>query len=342
MDQKISLEISYHSIFKIILSIAIVAFLFYVQPVILTLFAAFVLSTITNPLADSAEKKNIPRSIAAPLIFIGVLVFVGLIFYWIMPSLTAEIGYLIKHFPQYIAENTVKYPFLARYNIGQSLDQTVLSVLNYLNEQALNIFFSTVSVLNNLFYVFLTFALAFYLTVEKNLLKNHLREITNNTQYEKFGKVLDQIEYKMSRWFAGQLILSLISSTAIFIGLMLLGVPFALPLALLAAILRFVPFLGGMISDTTGIIIAFLSSPALGIAAFVMYYLIQQIESYVLIPYVMQRSIGLNPIAVIVAVVVGGQLAGIAGALFALPVTLIFVILVKEFVLKNNNKEIIV
>lgn len=340
MDQKINLEISYQTIFKIIFVILAIAFLFYIQQIILALFAAFVLSTVTNPLADLLERKNIPRVASTPLIFIGVLVFVGFIFYWIIPSLVSELGNLIKHFPQYIAENTAKYPFLAQYNIRHSIDQAVLSILNYINDQALNIFFSTVSVLSNLFYVFLALAIAFYLTVEKNILKLYLRKIIDHGQHKNLALILDEIEIKMGRWFAGQVLLSLVSGTAIFIGLTILGVPFAPSLAILAMVLRFIPFLGGMISDTTGIAIAFLSSPALGIAAFLMYYLIQQVESYILIPYVMQRSIGLNPIVVIVAVVSGGQLGGITGALLALPVTIILVILVKEFVLKESNKKI--
>ena len=84
-------------------------------------------------------------------------------------------------------------------------------------------------------------------------------------------------------------------------------------------------------------VIAFLSSPWLGVAAFVMYYLIQQIESYFLIPLVMQRAIGLNPIIVIVAVIAGGQLGGITVALLALPAMIVIVILVKKFVLKECN-----
>lgn len=335
--ESIKLDISYQTIFKIFFVILAIVFLFYIKQVVLALFAAFVLSTVTNPLADWAEKKNISRTASAPLIFIGVLVFFGFIFYWIIPSLVGELGNLIKHFPQYIAENTAKYPFLEQFNIGKSIDQAVLSVLNYINEQALNIFFSTVSVLSNLFYVFLAFAIAFYLTIEKNLVKLNLRQVTDHGQHKNLALILDEIEIKMGRWFVGQLLLSLVSGTAIFIGLTILGVSFALPLAVLAAILRFIPFLGGMISDTAGIIIAFLSSPALGIITFFMYYLIQQIESYILIPYVMKKSVGLNPIVVIIAVVSGGQLGGIAGALLALPITIIIVILAKEFVLEKHT-----
>jgi predicted PurR-regulated permease PerM len=335
--EKYQLEISYQTIFKIFFFILALVFLFYIQQVIVALFAAFVLSTVTNPMADAAEKRNLPRAASAPLIFIGVLAFVGIIFYWIIPSLIGELGNLIKHFPQYIIENTAKYPFLVQFNIGQGVDQAVMSVLNYINDQALNIFLSTVSVLSNVFYVFLSLAVAFYLTVEKNMVKLYLRRIMNRGQYKNFLPILDEIEVKMGRWFVGQVILSLVSGAAIFIGLTILGVPFALSLAILASILRFIPYLGGLISDVTGISIAFLSSPALGILTFFMYYLIQQIEAYILIPYVMQRTVGLNPIVVIVAVVAGGQLGGISGALLALPVAIILVILVKEFILKENN-----
>lgn len=342
MEQKITLDISYQAILKIFFVIFAIVFLLYIKQVIVALFAAFVLSTVTNPIADLAEKKNIPRVASAPLIFLGVLFFIGLIFYWIIPSLVVELGNLVKHFPQFVTENTAKYPFLVQFKIGQSVDQAVLTVLNYINEQALNIFFSTVSVLSNLFYIFLAFAIGFYLTVEKNLVKHYLRQVIDRGQHKNLASILDEIEIKMGRWFVGQVILSLVSGAAIFIGLSILGVPFALSLAILAALLRFIPFLGGMISDTAGILIAFLSSPVLGILTFFMYYLIQQLESYFLIPYIMKKTVGLNPVVVIVAVVSGGQLGGISGALFAIPIAIILAILVKEFILKenNNNKKI--
>lgn len=335
--EKYQLEISYQTIFKIFFVMLAIIFVYYVQQVIWALFAAYVLSTVTNPMADSAEKKNIPRVASAPLIFIGVLAFVAIVFYGVVPSLVGELSFLLKGFPQYIAENTAKYPFLVQFNVGQSVDQIAVSILSYINDQAVNILLSTVSVLSNLFYVFLSFAVAFYLTVEKDTVKLYMRKLMNRSQYKNLVPVIDEIEVKMGKWFVGQVILSLVSGVAIFIGLSLLGVPFAFSLAILASILRFIPYLGGLISDTTGILIAFLSSPVLGILTFFMYYAIQQLEAYILIPYVMKKSVGLNPIVVIVAVVAGGQISGIIGALFAIPITIILVILVKEFVLKENG-----
>lgn len=337
MEQKIKLEISYQTIFKVILVVLFVLLLFYVNQTILALFTAFVISTITNPLADWAEKKNIPRAISAPFIFVGIFVFIGLMFYLIIPTLAGELSDLAKRFPDYITMNTAKYPILEQYNIKGNIDNTVLTILDYIRNEALNLLLSTVSVLSNLFYIFLAFAIAFYLTVEKNLVKKYLKLMTDHSHHDDLARMLGEIEIKMGRWFMGQIILSLTSGAAIFLGLTILDVPFALPLAVLASILRFIPYLGGLISDTTGILIALLTSPALGIAAFLMYYLIQQIESYILIPYVMSKTVGLNPIVVIITVVVGGQLGGIIGALLAIPITIILVILVKEFVLKEKT-----
>lgn len=337
MEQKINIDISYAAILKVVFVFLAIIFLFYIKEVIIALFAAFVLSTITNPLADAAEKKNISREASAPLIFIGVLVLVGIIFYWIIPSLVVELGNLVKHFPQYIADNTAKYPFLVQYNISQSIDQWASAALNYINDQALNIVLSTVSVLSNLFYVFLSFAIAFYFTVEKDLVKSYFRRVVDRGQHKNLAAIFEEIEVKMGRWFIGQVALSFISSLAIFIGLTFLEIPFAFSLAVLAAILRFIPYLGGLISDTTGILIAFLSSPVLGIITFFMYYLIQQLEAYILIPYVMKKSVGLNPVVAIVSVVIGGQLGGIMGALLAIPITIVIVILVKELYLKGST-----
>jgi len=335
--EKYQLEISYQTIFKVIFAIIAVVLLFLLQKLILALFAAFVVSTVSNPLADWMEGKKVPRTAATALIFLGILIFLVLAFSWIVPALASEISSLALHFPQLIEKNIVKYPFLEQYGLRENIGKLIFGISNFLKEQAPDIVLSTVSYLGNIFYVFVTLTISFYLTAEKSLVKRYLRKIISRSHHKDLAEILDEIEFKMGRWFLGQIILSLISGAAIFLGLTILGVQFALPLATLAAILRFVPYLGGLISDSAGILIAFLSSPFLGVAAFVMYYLIQQIEAYIIIPTVMQRTVGLNPIIVIIVVLAGGQLGGITGALLAIPITIVIVILAKRFILGENN-----
>ncbi|MDP3057008.1 MAG: AI-2E family transporter [bacterium] len=335
--EKYQLEISYNTIFKVIFSIIVVVFLFLTQKLLLALFAGFVISTVTNPIVDWAEIKKIPRTIATILVFLIILIFLGLVFSWIVPSLAREISGLALHFPQYLEQNIAKYPFLERYGLKDSIHGFISETFSLLKDQALGIVFSTVSYLGNLLYVFVALTISFYLTDEKSFVKKYLRKIIHHSRHKELVEVLDEIEFKMGRWFLGQVILSLVSGAAIFLGLTLLGVPFASALAVLAAILRFVPYLGGLISDGTGVLIAFLSSPWLGAEVFLMYYIIQQIESYIIIPMVMQKTVGLNPIIVILAVLSGGQLGGITGALFAIPIAIIVMILVKKLVIGEKN-----
>lgn len=337
MDQKINLEISYQTIFKVILAIIGMALLFMAKELFLAFFAAFVISTVTNPLADWLEGKKVPRTFATILIFLGILIVLGLAFAWIVPTLATNIRDLALHFPRYLEENIAKYPFLEQYGLKENIRKVIFDISNFLKDQAPDILLSTVSFLSNIFYVFVALTISFYLTDEKSLVKKYLRRVIHESHHKDLAEILDEIEFKMGRWFMGQIILSVISGAAIFLGLTILGVPFALPLATLAAILRFVPYLGGLISDSVGILIAFLSSPWLGVAALLMYYIIQQIEGYIVIPIVMQKTVGLNPIIVIVAVLAGGQLGGIIGALLAIPITIVIVILAKKFVLGENN-----
>lgn len=335
--EKYQLEISYQTIFKIIFVIFFVAFLFIIKEVVLSLFAAFVVSTVVNPTVDWAEKKKFPRSLATILIYVFVFFFIGLLFYLITPPLIKDLTDLTTHFPQYIEKSIAQYPFLEIYHIKENIEIIFAEITDFTRGQLPNLFFSTVSALSNLFYVFLALAVSFYLSAEKNLVKNSLRKVIHQDHHLGLIKILDEVETKMGRWLWGQIILSITSSFIIFLGLSVLGVPSALFLAIMAAILRFVPYLGGLISDGLGVLIAFSVSPLLGLMAFVMYYAVQQIEGYILIPYVMEKTLGLNPILVIVAVVVGGQIGGIIGALFAIPVTIVIVILSEELFFKHGH-----
>lgn len=334
MNQKVNLEISYSSIFKVFFAILVVVFLFYINQTLLALFAAFVISAIVNPLVDWLENKKIPRVAANSLAYLGIIIFLTFLFYWILPPLIMEIGNLGKDFPQYLDKNIEKYPFLDQINLKENIGKAVTEAADFVKAQGVDLLFSTISIFSNIFYVFFALAVAYYLTEEKKSIKKYLSGIALNKNHRNLGEILSDIESKMGSWFWGQTILSIVSSMAIFLGLTILGVPFAPFLAILAAVLRFIPYLGGLISDGMGVLIAFLISPALGAAAFLMYYTIEQIEGYFIIPIVMKKTVGLNPIAVITAVVVGGSIGGIVGALFAIPIVLVLEILVKEFALE--------
>jgi len=128
------------------------------------------------------------------------------------------------------------------------------------------------------------------------------------------------IEETLGSYVRGQVILSLIVGSASYVGLLLLGIPNALALAVIAALFEFIPYVGPFLGALPSILIGLTVSPLIGISVAGWYLLVQQVESNVLIPRIMQQSVGLNPLLVIIAIVGGGSLNGITGAILAIPI----------------------
>ena len=127
--------------------------------------------------------------------------------------------------------------------------------------------------------------------------------------------------------------------------LSLLGIPYALVLAIFAGLMEIVPYVGPIISAIPGIILGFTISPLTGFLTIFMYILVQQFENHVITPQIMKKAVGLNPIAVILAIFVGAKLAGILGAILAIPVATAVSIFVsdifkdKERLVEDKNDD---
>ena len=145
-------------------------------------------------------------------------------------------------------------------------------------------------------------------------------------KYEKY--ILDlwyRSEKNLGRWFQVQLLLSLIVGLMTFVGLSLLGVKFALILAVLIMILELVPNVGPVLAAIPAVALAFFQSPSLGFWTIALYIGIQQIENHVLTPLIIGRTLGINPVVVVISLLVGFNLAGILGMILAVPVATVIV-----------------
>jgi predicted PurR-regulated permease PerM len=141
---------------------------------------------------------------------------------------------------------------------------------------------------------------------------------------------IDHVNSKLGAWFRGQVILSLFIGLMSWIALTILGLPYALPLAFLAGILEVVPTLGPTLSAIPAIVVALTVSPTTAITVVAVYVAIQAFEGHILVPNVMQKSVGLNPVVVILAIMIGTNLMGIAGALLAIPFISFIIVIFKS------------
>ena len=172
------------------------------------------------------------------------------------------------------------------------------------------------------------------MTVEENGIKKFIVSVTPDRFRDYAAGFAMRVKEKIGKWMLGQLLLMFIIFVLDAIGLYLVGVPYALILAIFAGVMEIVPYIGPIISAVPGIILGFLISPTTGFLALLVYLIAQQVENHVIVPQVMKKAVGLNPVATIIALLVGLRLGGAMGAILAIPVATAISLAVNDFMEK--------
>ena len=180
--------------------------------------------------------------------------------------------------------------------------------------------------------------MTFYLVVQDDAFKRVFHSIIPD-EYVPFGlQLFKKIRDKLGYWLRAQLLLSIVVGLLVFVGLSVLQVKYAAVLALFAALFEFIPYVGPVLAAGPALILAFSQGgPIDFFLVLTLYIVIQQIENHFLIPKVMQRAVGLNPIVSILAILIGARIAGIIGALIAIPVATALGVFFRE--MADRKKE---
>jgi predicted PurR-regulated permease PerM len=230
-------------------------------------------------------------------------------------------------------------------SLGGAAAQNIEGISNALGSLAGNIIPAVRGVLGGGCTIFLILVLAFYLAGEDRGLKRFFRSILPVDYQPYFTRMMNRIQEKMGKWLRGQLLLSLVifvvTAIALFILHLITGaVPFWLVLALIAGVLEIVPFLGPFIAGTIAVLLVIGSSFWVAVIIIILYLLIQQLENHILVPKIMQKTVGLNPIVIILVIVIGARLAGILGALIAIPVAAVVQVFLSDVMWGAQNSNV--
>jgi len=321
-------EISHRTIIFTTVFLLSLWFLVQVSEIIFWLFISFILMSAFKPTVDYLEGKRFPRILAILVIYVFlilVLVFVGSTI--IPPLVTQTIG-LIERLPGYL--RTV-LPFL-------TIDPGV--VTQQIAPIGQNLVKLSLGIFNNLVAFFTIIVITFYLLLERKNLNSYLTFLLGDTTGSNVSGVIRKVEERLGAWVRGQVTLLFVVGILTYIGLAILGIPYALPLAILAALLEIVPNIGPVLASIPAIIVSFAVSSLHPMFTIIMYIIIQQLENQLIVPQVMRRVVGLPPLVTIVAILIGVKLAGIRGAVLAVPVVVTFeAIFTEYFRLKENKAE---
>lgn len=319
-----SINISTMTIFKIIAIILGLWLLYLVRDVLALFFLALILTATFDAPVDWMAKHKIPRSFGVLIIYIIFFLIVGLLVYFLIPPLLSQFQEFGKDLPAHVAalENTLNgiTQYAQSYNIQFNTSDFLMRNTSNFFQSSNQIFSTTVGVFSFFISGMVVLALTFYMLVKEDGMNKFLLFITPKIYQDRAISVVNRIKNKIGSWLAGQLLLMLIIFVLDFAALSIFRIPYALVLAIIAGLLEIVPYLGPIISIALASIIGFLISPVTGLIILGILTIIQQIESNIIVPQLMKKVVGLNPILVILALMIGVKLGGVLGAILAVPI----------------------
>lgn len=328
MEKPVKIEISARTIVFTIVLLILLNFVWMIKDLIFSLFIAFIIMSAVKPAVLFLEKIKIPRQLSTVLIFIFLIFIIVYLFFWIIPPIVIETGALIKNLPFMLVK--------ANPELGQLLNLGAIG--QYLPDITDRVFGLIRGIFSNAVFLLSTIFFSFYFTIEENLIKELLVRFLDEKEAERTVKIFEKIEGRMSAWFWGELVLMTIVGLMTYFGLSLIGIRYALPLAIIAGILEAVPNLGPTLSAVPSLLVAIAQAPVLGLSVIILYFIIQQLENQIIVPQVMKKAVGLNPITTLIALIIGGRIGGTLGIILAIPITLFIETLLIEIIQTGRKK----
>ncbi|MFZ3301856.1 MAG: AI-2E family transporter [Microgenomates group bacterium] len=313
-------EISHKTIIFTFFFLVSIWFVYYIRDIVLQVFGAFLLVSILNPLILKLSKYKIPKAVSIVFSYILIFGFLGLAVGSIVPPLVEETTNLANSLPSYFQSSEI-----SKYVSDEAMSQFV-SQLGSLPGQVVRAVFS---VFNNVLSIITVAIFAFYLLLVRDRLDSNLEFLFGKDKAKNYSDLVNVLEVKLGGWARGQFLLMFIIGLLTYTGLLVLGIPYALPLAMLAGIFEIVPYVGPIVAAIPAVVLGFSVSPFLGLATVGLTILIQQLENYILVPKIMEKSTGVSPIVILISLAVGYRLAGITGMIFSIPLVMIIQVLIQ-------------
>jgi len=304
--------------------------------VILLLFLLIVIAYTLLPIVTYFEKYKIPRSLTTGVVLAITLAILGGISYLLFVAIRSEYQALAQLLTSSYNELFVQFQIDQILSGGRISTQELISQLSSTITGSLQSGLQGVAgvgatIFNILFSTLTAVTILFYLVYDPDSITNVLVGILPKKYQSKAIDLNHEIQDKLSKWVQGQFLLMITMAIFSYIGFSVIGVQYALLLAILVGLLDIVPVVGPMIALIPAVLVTMFDDPVKTIWVLVVFFLLQIVEGNVLVPRIMSKTVGLNSLYVIVALLVGSTLAGTLGALLAIPGSVIVKIIYDEY-----------
>lgn len=365
--KEVKITISVESVVKatiaIFLLMALVQVLGMIKSIIIIFLVALFLSATINPAVDKLATYKIPRALGIIIIYILVVGVFVIMFSNLVPIIAEQVGQLALSVRD-IVQNLVNNPnpdswFMKQLQpfadqIWQNIDQTELisqvsntltDIAKHLTNFAGNAIGAIFTIFNGIFNMLLVLIITFFMVVNSKHTSDFFHSLFPHKYSSYISVKSKQISTRIGEWIRGQLLLALAMGVLTFTVFSIIGLNYALTLALLSALAEFIPYLGPLITFGSAALIALNQDPILVLWLIPAYAIMQFLEGNILVPLIVGRAVGLNPIIVIFALLSGATIGfkiggsfglGLVGMIIAVPTANIISVFVEDFTGKHK------
>ena len=341
MNNEKILDISWRTIAKISIAVALFYLLFTVRDILIWFIFALTISVLFNPAVNFLRRKKIPRGLAVVFIYIGNFGILSILIYLIVPIFIVEIQTFLNAFPEYFEKISPPLKGLG-FQAFTNLESFLVALGGTLEGMADNIFSALFSIFGGFFTTLFVIITAIFLSLEEKGIERTLILLFPKKYEAQVLGVWARCQKKVSGWFGARLLACLFVGVVSYIAFLLFNVKYPFTLALFAGVFNFIPYVGPLLTAVILFLVIFPTEMFKAVLVLITFGLIQQVENSVLSPILMKKFIGLPPALVLISLVVGANLWGLLGAILSVPLFGILFEFSKEFLQRRHDKKVVV
>jgi predicted PurR-regulated permease PerM len=314
---------------------------YFLKAVFVPFFLAVFIAYLLNPIVNLLSRRKVPRFMAILLIYAVFLVSITVLFMNLFPTLEKQVNQLVTHLPEWNKQfNTLWHKYhdhsedVLPHNMHIKLEQMVAGIEKKFSNWIAGLMGSLGSFLNQLFLLLIIPFLSFYMLKDIDRIESFFLTMLPKNRRSEIARLFRSIDLVLGNYLRGQVIVCFIIGILAFIGYKIIGLPYAFLFAFLVALFNVIPYVGPFFGAIPAILVACTISFKLVIGTVIVNMVVQLLEGNVISPQIVGRSLHLHPLAIIFALLVGEEIAGVWGLLLAVP-TLAVGKVVFEFVVTS-------
>lgn len=341
MDKEIRVSITSGTVFTTLLIIAGVYLFWILRDLALLVLTAIIIASAIEPGVAFFIRYKVPRFISALLLYVLVFGAIFAILFFFFPPIIADAANFLSAMPRYLDTINITTPLtditnsvsaVTSQSQTQSYVQTLISLQSLFTSSSGSVLQLLITFFGGIFSLVLVIVLSFYFALQDTGVDDFIRLVMPVKYEEYYVDLWKRSQKKIGLWMQGQILLSVIVGILVYLGLLIIGVPYALLLAVFTAMVEIIPVFGSIIAGVVAVIVGY-SDGGVAIAAIVagLYIVVNQFESNLIYPLIVKKIVGIPPLLVIVALIAGYTLAGFLGAILSVPVSAVLLEFINDF-----------